>query len=200
MTQVISELRALGMNIVEIDENIQVDDLVANVSVHLYDLKAHLNSYLEAVQAPYPSIDDILESGLYHPGIEDNLLKANQLDIKAPEYSERLEKRAALQRKIDTIFSSHQLDALIFPHQQQLVCRIGESQIQRNGALAAVTGYPSVCLPAGFSAPTPQAPIGVPIGFELFGLPGSECRLIGIASLLEQQFPKRKPPVEENWL
>jgi len=200
MGQVISELRALGIKIVEIDENIQIDDLVANVSVHLYDLKAHLNSYLEAVQAPYPSIDDILESGLYHPGIEENLLKANQLDIKAPEYSERLEKRAALQRKIDTIFSSHQLDALIFPHQQQLVCRIGESQIQRNGALAAVTGYPSVCLPAGFSAPTPQALIGVPIGFELFGLPGSECRLIGIASLLEQQFPKRKPPVEDNWL
>lgn len=101
---------------------------------------------------------------------------------------------------INEIFTSHQLDALIFPHQQQLVCRVGESQVQRNGALSAITGYPSVCLPAGFSTPTQQAPLGVPIGFELFGLPGSEGRLIEIASQYEQQFPKRQAPIESNWL
>ena len=200
MTRVIEELGSMGMEIVEIDEDIQSADLVSNVSVHLYDLKAHLNSYLEAVHAPFPSIDAILESGLYHPGIKDNLLYANQLDINAPEYSERLNKRAAMQRKIRTIFTSLQLDALVFPHQQQLVCQVGQSQVQRNGALSAITGYPSLCLPAGFSAPTPQAPIGVPIGFELFGLPDSECRLIEIACQYEQEFPKRQPPIEENWL
>ena len=200
MTRVIEELGSMGMEIVEIDEDIQSADLVSNISVHLYDLKAHLNSYLEAVHAPFPSIDAILESGLYHPGIKDNLLYANQLDINAPEYSERLNKRAAMQRKIRTIFTSLQLDALVFPHQQQLVCQVGQSQVQRNGALSAITGYPSLCLPAGFSAPTPQAPIGVPIGFELLGLPDSECRLIEIACQYEQEFPKRHPPIEENWL
>jgi Asp-tRNA(Asn)/Glu-tRNA(Gln) amidotransferase A subunit family amidase len=200
MAGVIEDFGKMGVEIVEIYEDIQSTDLVSNVSVHLYDLKTHLNSYLEVVQAPYPSIDAILESGLYHPGIKDNLIYANQLDINAPEYSQRLEKRATLRRNIDTIFSSHQLDALVFPHQQQLVCKVGESQVQRNGALSAITGYPSVCLPAGFSTPTQQAPLGVPIGFELFGLPGSECRLIEIASQYEQQFPKRQAPIEDNWL
>lgn len=200
MAHVIDELEKMNLEVVEIHEDIQSADLVSNVSVHLYDLKAHLNGYLESIGAPYPSIDAILESGLHHPGIKENLVYANKLDINAPEYSQRLEKRSALQRKIESIFADYQLDALVFPHQQQLVCRVGESQVQRNGALSAITGFPSVCLPAGFSAPTPQAPIGVPIGFELFGLPGSECRLIEISERYEQQFPKRQPPIEDNWL
>ena len=200
MAQVLEELASMGVDLVEIDTRILIGELVAKISVHLFDLKAHLNSYLEAVNAPYPSIDAILQSGLHHPGIKDNLLLANQLDIHAPEYSERLEKRALLQKQIESLFARHQLDALVFPHQQQLVCRVGESQLQRNGALAAITGFPSVCMPAGFSDPTAQAPIGVPVGFELFGLPGSEGRLIEISSQYEKQHPKRQPPIEDNWL
>lgn len=200
MAQVLEELATMGVDLVEINDQILIGELVGNISVHLYDLKAHLNSYLAAVNAPYPSIDAILQSGLHHPGIKDNLVHANQLDITSPEYSKRMEKRALLQKQIESLFSSYQLDALIFPHQQQLVCRVGESQLQRNGALAAITGFPSVCLPAGFSNSTAQALIGVPIGFELFGLPDSEWRLIEISSQYEKQYPKRKPPIEDNWL
>ncbi len=200
MTQAIEELGEMGIEIVEIGDRIQIDELVSNISVHLYDLKAHLNSYLEAVGAPYPSIDAILQSGLYHPGIKDHLVYANQLDITVPEYRERLKKRALLQKQMESLFATHQLDALVFPHQQQLVCKVGGSQLQRNGALAAITGFPSVCLPAGFSAPTAQAPIGVPVGFELFGLPGCESRLIEISSLYEQHYPKRQVPIEDDWL
>ncbi|HSN94959.1 MAG TPA: amidase family protein [Anaerolineaceae bacterium] len=200
MACVVKELGTSGVEIVEINDQIQIGDLVSNISVHLYELKAHLNNYLKAVQAPYQSIDAILESGLHHPGIKENLVYANQLDIKAPEYGQRLVKRALLQEQIKALFTNYRLDALLFPHQQQLVCKVGESQIQRNGALSAITGFPSVCLPAGFSAATLQAPIGVPIGFELLGLPGSECRLIEISRYYEQQYPKRKPPREDNWL
>ncbi len=200
MTGVIEAMGKMGMQIVEIDDQILIGELVSNISVHLYDLKTHLNAYLSAVHAPYPSIDSILQSGLHHPGIKDNLVYANQLDITSPEYSKRLKRRALLQKQIEFLFSSYQLDALVFPHQQQLVCKVGQSQLQRNGALAAVTGFPSICLPAGFSAPTPNAPIGVPIGFELFGLPGSELRLIDISTQFERQYPKRQPPNEQNWL
>ena len=200
MAQTIAELSQSGVEIVEIDDRILIGELVAKVSVHLFDLKAHLNNYLESVHAPYRSIDAILQSGLYHPGIKENLVYANQLDISAPEYQERLERRALLQKQIVALFAMHELDALVFPHQQQLVCKVVESQLQRNGALAAITGFPSICLPAGFSAPTSEAPLGVPIGFELFGLPGRECQLIEISARHEQQYPKRQPPDEQNWL
>lgn len=200
MSRVLNELGILGIEIVEIDDHIQIGELVSNISVHLYDLKTHLNDYLKSVNAPYPSIDAILKSGLFHPGIKDNLVYANQLEITSPEYSKRLKRRILLQKVIESMFSSFQLDALVFPHQQQLVCKVGKSQAQRNGALAAITGFPSVCLPAGFSVPTSQAPLGVPIGFEILGLPGSEGVLIEISSRYEQQFPKRRAPVESNWL
>lgn len=200
MARVIQELGKMGSETVEIDDQILIGELVSNISVHLYDLKAHLNNYLQSVNAPYPSIDAILKSGLFHPGIKDNLVCANRLEVTSPEYSKRLKRRALLQKQIEALFESFQLDALVFPHQQQLVCRVGKSQLQRNGALAAITGFPSICLPAGFSAPTPDAPIGVPIGFELFGLPGSEWRLIEIAARYEQQYPKRQLPIEAKWL
>ena len=200
MARVIEELGKMGCLILEIDDQILIGELVANISVHLFDLKAHLNSYLASVNAPYPSIDAILQSGLFHPGIKDNLVCANQLDITAPEYSKRLKRRILLQKQIESLFSSFQLDALVFPHQQQLVCKVGKNQVQRNGALAAITGFPSVCLPAGFSSPSTHAPLGVPIGFELFGLPGSETALIEISSRYEKLFPKRQAPIERNWL
>ena len=200
MAQILEEIRSMGIQVVDIDDHIEISELVSNVSVHLYELKAHLNGYLQAVAAPLPCIDRILESGLYHPGIKENLVFANGLEISSPEYVNRLKKRTALQDKVSAIFSRHGLDALIFPHQQQLVCQVGMSQVQRNGALSAITGYPSLCMPGGFSTPTIDAPVGVPVGFELFGLPNNESCLIAIASHYDRKFPKRRPPFEGNWL
>ena len=199
MANVLAEWRSLGATLIELDSEIKINELVSNVSVHLYELKAHLNAYLEAAKAPFPSIDAILSSGLHHPGIKDNLIIANQLEIDSPDHTERMKKRAKLQDQICALFVGHDLDALIFPHQQQLVCRVGGSQLQRNGALAAITGFPSLCLPGGFSAATTEASIGVPVGFELFGLPESEPLLIELARQYEDRFSKRLPPIEANW-
>ncbi|MEL7626474.1 MAG: amidase family protein [Anaerolineaceae bacterium] len=199
MAKALTELKTSGMTLVDIDDNVSIDQLVSKVSVHLYELKAHLNGYLERVGAPYPSIDAILESGLHHPGIKDNLVLTNHLDIGSQEYADRMEKRTKLQAQIRSLFRDHQLDALVFPHQQRLVCQVGGSQIQRNGALSAITGFPSICQPAGFSTPTTDAPIGVPIGFELLGLPDTEPLLIEISTIYQEQFSKRRPPIEANW-
>ena len=46
------------------------------------------------------------------------------------------------------------LDAIVFPHQKRLVVPVGETQVERNGALGAVTGFPSIVVPGGFSSPT----------------------------------------------
>jgi hypothetical protein len=79
--------------------------------------------------------------------------------------------------------------------QQRLVVPIGESnQADRNGILAAVTGFPAITVPAGFSQPTATAPLGVPIGLDLLGRPWSEWRLIQIAHGFEQATHVRKPP------
>lgn len=82
----------------------------------------------------------------------------------------------------------------MYPHQKQLVCKIGNSQNERNGVLGSVTGYPSICLPAGFSSIYETAPIGVPVGMEILGRPYSEGVLIEIAYGYEQHAKVRKQP------
>jgi len=189
-----------AVQLLELEDKIDSAQLVSEVSVHLYELKAHLNAYLESVHAPYPSIQAILESGLYHPGIKENLEIANRLDINSDEYKERMKKREALQNQLSAIFERENLDAIIFPHQQQLVCKAGKSQKQRNGALAAISGFPSILIPELSKEASAEAPLGVPVGFELFGLPNSENKLLAIASLYRNKFSQAISPQEEKWL
>jgi Asp-tRNA(Asn)/Glu-tRNA(Gln) amidotransferase A subunit family amidase len=93
-------------------------------------------------------------------------------------------------------FASNNVDAIIYPEQKNLVVKIGSaSQSGRNGILAALTGTPVVTVPAGFSEPSQDAPIGVPIGMEILGRPFEEEKLLGIGYQIEQLMKIRKPPV-----
>lgn len=200
MAIALSRLEKSGYEIVELEDAFEINDLVSNVSVHLYELNRDLSAYLAQNNAPVKDIAEILSSGQYHPGIRENLEFALKVASDRDEYAKRLSRREALRQRVREIFARENLDAIIFPHQQQLVCHAGQSQQQRNGALASITGFPSLCMPAGFSAPTPDAPIGVPLGFELLGSPESDLKLLAIGHEIEAADPKRKPPMEENWL
>lgn len=139
------------------------------------------------------SLAEIISSGKFHPDIGDNLRKSQSLELDAG-YRLRLQRRAELQQRVMTLMADHRLDALIYPHQQRLVVPIGTTQVERNGALAAVTGFPAIVVPAGFSAPTPTATLGVPIGIEFLGRPWSEPVLIEVAYGYEQATRHRRPP------
>ena len=67
-------------------------------------------------------------------------------------------------------------------------------QAERNGVLSHGTGYPAVTFPAGFSALTADAPLGVPVGAELLATDFSEARLLSLAYAFEQAAAVRKPP------
>jgi Asp-tRNA(Asn)/Glu-tRNA(Gln) amidotransferase A subunit family amidase len=96
-------------------------------------------------------------------------------------------------------FSANKLDAITYPEQKYLVVKIGSpSQIGRNGILAALTGFPVVTVPAGFSPPTDHAPIGTPIFMEILGLPWSESILVNIASHISALAHVRRMPTFAN--
>lgn len=193
----IEAMKDQGAEIVSLNKEIDSDYLVSEVSVHLHDLKDHLNVYLGALQnhAPVHSFEEVLVSGKYHPSIEENLKKAMALSTGTPEYNKRLVERSKLQTQVMKLIADYQLDALVYPHQKQLVCKVGGSQNERNGVLGSVTGFPSICVQAGFSTPSETAPIGVPIGMEILGRPFSEATLIEIAYSFEQATHHRKPPL-----
>jgi len=197
VNKAISILEKNGATMITLDDVIDSGDLVQNVSVHLYDLKDHLNAYLSEFSetAPVKSVTEILETGKHHKGIKENLEKANQLSTGTSIYNERLIKRIATQNMLIQLMAKHQLDAIVYPHQKQLVCKVGGSQNERNGVLASVTGFPSICVPAGFSDPTEDAKLGVPIGMEILGRPFSEGILIEIAYAYEQFSKVRQAPL-----
>ena len=193
----IEAMKGQGAQIVSLNAKIDSDYLVSEVSVHLHDLKDHLNVYLGALpnHASVHSVEEVLLSGKYHPGIEENLKKAMALSTGTPEYNKRLAERSKLQTRVMKLIADYRLDALVYPHQKQLVCKVGGSQNERNGVLGSVTGFPSICVQAGFSTPSETAPIGVPIGMEILGRPFSEATLIEIAYSFEQATHHRKPPL-----
>lgn len=184
-----------GSTLIPIDNEIDSDWIVQEVSVHLDDFKTHLNSYLAKLpdDIGIHSLQDILDSGNYHPGVEDNMKAAIKLDVGTAEYNQKIIRQEELRIKILQIMADNKLDAIVYPHQQQLVCKIGGSQKQRNGALCSATGFPSIAVPAGF-APSQDAPIGVPVGMEIMGRPFSENILIEIAYSFEQASLLRQVP------
>ena len=166
-----------------------------NIAVDVYDLKPDLNAYLANAKPtpPVKSLEEIIQSGKFTPQIGDALRKAQSLDRDA-SYFERLYRRKLLQDRIIEIMAENNLDALIFPHQQRLVVPIGERQVERNGNIASVPGFPSIAVPGGFSPPTATAPVGVPVGMEFVGRPWDEGRLIRLAYGFEQATKFRVPP------
>ena len=193
----LEEMKKNGATLVPIEENIDADKLVKEVSVHLYDLKAHLNIYLEDLgsRAKVNSLADVIASGKYHEGIEDNIKFAETLDINSPEYNERLIRRMELRNLVMRIMAEYKLDAIVYPHQKRPVVKVGEAQVERNGVIGSVTGFPACVVPAGFTKPTETAPIGVPVGMEILGREWDEPTLIEIAYSFEQATQYRKVPV-----
>lgn len=193
----LKEMEKNGAVLVDIQDNIDADYLVKEVSVHMYDLKAHLGQYLESLGdlANVHSLQDVVDSGKYHEGLEDNLKQALTLDVGTAEYNERLIKRSALRDQVTAIMAELQLDAIAYPHQKIPVVHLGESQIQRNGVIGSVTGFPACSLPAGFTSSTESAPIGVPVGIEILCREFDEATLIEIAYGFEQATHYRKPPM-----
>ena len=186
-----------GALLIPIEEEINTDELVNEVSVHLYELKAHLNSYLEKLEpkAKVSSLTDIIASGKYHKGIEESIKLAETLDINTFEYNKRIAKREELKNLIMEIMAKYNLDAIVYPHQKQAVVKIGKIQVDRNGVLGSVTGFPSCVLPAGFTKPTLTAPIGVPVGLEILSRKWSEPVLFEIAYGFEYVTNHRKVPI-----
>jgi amidase len=80
-----------------------------------------------------------------------------------------------LKIEVLNLMAKNRVDALIYPQQKCLVLPIGATfQKDRNGNIAPARGIPAIVVPAGFSTPTDDAPIGVPVGMELLGRPWRE--------------------------
>ncbi len=177
---------------------IDTDKIVADYDVQKYECRENLNGYLATLgpRAPIKTLADLLATGKPDRTIAGFLKTAQEIQspLDQLDYKTRILRGHQLQQLVTKLMADQRLDALVYPHQKRLVVPIGESQSDRNGILASVTGLPAITVPGGFSPSSAAAPIGVPVGIEFLGRLWSEPTLIQIAYAFEQATHYRRPP------
>lgn len=170
----------------------------AEYEVLLYEFKADLNDYLESSGAPLQSLQAIIEFNTANAerampifGQEIMELAQQKGPLTDPAYREALatSKRIA-QEGIDTALREHRLDALLAPSNGPAWLTdpvLGDHFSVGSSSFAAVSGYASVTVPAGFVS-------GLPVGVSFIGGPFSEAPLLDIAYAFEQVSRIRRPP------
>ncbi len=176
----------------------QTDD--AEYQVLLYEFKADLEAYFASRPgSPVKTLKDLIAFDLQHADREmpffgqetvEQAAKKGPLTDKA--YLDALAKCRELMRDkgIDAVLAAHKLDALIVltngpAHMTDLVN--GDSFSGSSSSPAAVAGYPTITLPAGYV-------FGLPVGVSLIGKAWSEPELIRLAFGLEQALGQRRAP------
>jgi amidase len=173
---------------------------VEEIVLH-YELKANMNAYLARLgsNAPVKTLKEIIEFNEKNKKTEmpffgqDTFIKAEAKGpLTSKEYLNALEKCRKLTRKegIDAAIKKHKLDALIAPTDSpawvtDLVD--GDHFLGGSSTAAAVAGYPSITVPAGFV-------FGLPLGISFFAGAWSEPTLIKLAYSFEQATKFRKAP------
>ncbi len=172
----------------------------AEFDVLLYEFKADLNKYLANRGGKHKNLADLIkfneenkEKEMPYFGQEIFYLAEKKGDLNDRAYRLALQKSKLLTQSqgIDAVMNKHKLDAFIAPSggvawMTDLVngdCGVFEGMT----SIAAVAGYPSITVPAGFIQ-------GLPCGLSIFGSAFSEGKLIEIAFAFEQMTKARKAP------
>ena len=202
MAKAIDALEEQGAVIVRLeDAALDTDTLTAKFRLNEPEFKVALNRYLQqqGSHVPVHSLEEIIASGQYHKPTLGKFFATAQSYEDGPnsaDYKDRRMRMDEVRIEVANLMAKNQLDALVYPHQKCLVLPIGATfQKDRNGIIAALAGFPAIEVPAGFSAPTTDAPIGVPVGMEILGRAWAEPELIKLAFGFEQATHLRKPPV-----
>jgi amidase len=201
MAKAIHALQEQGAVIVRLDDPaLETNTLTANFRLNEPEFKAALNSYLQqqGPHVPVHSLEEIIASGQYDKPTLEKFFAAAESYKDGPnsaDYKDRRMRMDEVRIEVANLMAKNRLDALVYPHQKCLVLPIGATfQKDRNGIIAALAGFPAIEVPAGFSMPTENAPIGVPVGMELLGHAWAEPELIKLAFGFEQATHLRKPP------
>jgi len=179
-------LRDLGATVID-PADIPTARAVADFrsDVTLYEFKRDLNRYLAELGAASPirSLRDLIRFNEARPRemlrFGQTLLLAAQSTsgLRAPTYvvSRAEDIRLSRTEGIDPVMERERLDTLVFPG-------------WTGAAIGAKAGYPSVIVPAGYTAE------GAPVGLTFLGRAWSEPALIRLAYAFERATLHRHPP------
>jgi amidase len=200
MESTFGSMRELGAQLIEVKcaEN-RSKWSAAEELVLQYELKADMNKYLsERPASKVKSLKDLIEFNNLHIneemkwfGQEFFLMAEKKGDLSENEYKEALALSKKLTRTtIDNTLKDNNLSALITPTNApswKIDLVNGDHFIGGTSDLAAISGYPSITVPAGEIH-------GLPIGISFIGRAWDEATLIKLAYSFEQGTMKRFKP------
>jgi amidase len=198
----LAQLKALGAELVDPIPLKKSSELeAAEITVLRYEMKADMNAYLAALgpNAPVHTLKEIIEFNQNHSAQELQWFGQEELvksQAKGPLTEQAyLDARATCLRLtrtegIDAIMDKNSLDALVAPTSTPAHVTdwaLGDHGLGDSTTPAAVAGYPSITVPAGFV-------FGLPVGLSFFGRAWSEPQLLHLAFAFEQATNHRRPP------
>lgn len=169
--------------------------------VLLYEFKTGLNAYLAGLgeKAPARSLKEVIEFNeknrdreMPYFGQETLLRSQEKGPLTEKAYLDALARNHRLSRDegIDAVMDQYKLDAIVAPgggpaHATDLI--YGDRDGGGSSSPAAVAGYPSITIPAGYVS-------GLPVGLAFFGRRNSEELLLKYAYAFEQATKVRQAP------
>jgi amidase len=200
MEHAISRLRALGATIVD-PTDLPIDAAYdPEFTALLYEFKHDIAQYLRAhTAAGYPkTLQDLIDFDNAHaaqemPYFGQEIFEQAQAtgDLSDPAYKKaRADATSIARHAIDDTLAAHHLDAVLAPTNSpawttDLVN--GDHFLIGSSGPAAIAGYASITVPAGYSH-------SLPVGMSLIGGRWDEPRLIQLAYAWEQATHVRRPP------
>ena len=166
-----------------------------------FEFKADLNAYLAALgpSAPHKTLADLIAFNEQNKdrempwfGQEQFILAQKKGPLTSPAYKAARAKCLRMSRTegIDATLAKHRLTAIVAPTGSPAWptdLLNGDHFTGGSSTAAAVAGYPSVTVPAGFIH-------GLPVGISFIGGQWSDGTLIGLAYAFEQATKVRRPP------
>ena len=194
----LERLRTLGAELVDpVATGARESVQSAELTVLLHEFHAQIDQYLRDVREGPRSLDELIAFDEAHadvamPIFGQDLFRAAQrtAGLDAPAYRDALAVLARFRERLAAAFAEQRLAALVAPVTGR-AWRVDPAAGDRFGvasaAIAAVSGYPSVAVPAELVAE-------LPVAIALIGTPWTEPELVQIASAFEAARGSFPPP------
>lgn len=201
LEEAIDALRDAGAKIID-PTNLRRAFSIENLefTLLLYEFKADLNKYLQTrPNLPVQSLEDLISFNEEHAD-EELTWFGQEIFLQAQDTGSLRDKRYRKARNtaqrfarvdgIDRTMRAYHLDAIIAPTGGPpwlTDFANGDDHEFGSSTPAAVAGYPSITVPAGYVS-------GLPVGLSFIGRAWSEPQLIGYAHSFEQATKARRGP------